>query len=65
VLSASNSEEEAQTDSDESLSADYPKGWAPKLRGSDNEVDELPEEDYMSLQEAAENSVSTTLYVTV
>ena len=54
--------DENDSDSGESLSNDYPKGWGPKnkKRSSPHEnYDELPEEDYMHIQEAAENSVRT------
>lgn len=63
VLSSS---DEGNSDSEESLSNDYPKGWGPSHRRKsspphhDPEAyhEGLEEEDIVRLQEAAENSVS-------
>ncbi|XP_067944123.1 RNA polymerase II subunit A C-terminal domain phosphatase-like [Watersipora subatra] len=52
------SSDEHDSDSEESLSNDYPKGWGPRVksRSPHDLYDELAEEDYLHLQEAAENS---------
>lgn len=54
------SSDEHDSDSGESLSNDYPKGWGPRHKKSSPHAsyDELQEEEYLHLQEAAENSVS-------
>lgn len=56
------SSDENDSDSDESLNNDYPKGWAPKNRSNrssphESEYEELQEEEYLHMQEAAENRV--------
>ncbi|KAF6038550.1 hypothetical protein EB796_003147 [Bugula neritina] len=54
------SSDEHESDSGESLSNDYPKGWGPRNRrrrsSPHDSYDELHEEEYMRMQEAAENS---------
>ena len=63
VLSSDEGDSDSET---ESLSNDYPKGWGPSRRRKsspphhDPEAyhDDMEEEDFMRLQEAAENSVS-------